>query len=204
MRKFLSLLSRQKGVYMPTLQAFFDAGKTILSFGVSLNATNRQEICEVVGQIADELDRALVLADSYLVGARYSRDNQELIQYLQNAHGKLMSSFYEHQVCAGLYHLADKFAQVFDPTRYAISIASYHQIPELINHLKNGERAVLDDLDEVVRQLQDQAYLLSTAAIDQSEAIKNDIFNALQTHRRELEKHRKKIKTLRRKIVDTL
>lgn len=189
---------------MPTLKAFFDAGKTILSLGASTNAASRQEIRDVVGQLADELDRALILADSYLIGVRYSKDDQELVQYLQNASGKLMNSFYEHHICAGLYHLADKFNQIFDPTRFSISIGSYHEIPELINHLKNGERAVLDDLDEVVRQLQNQAYILSTAPPAQSDAIKLNIFNAVQYHRHEIEKHRKKIRALRRRVVDTL
>jgi hypothetical protein len=189
---------------MPTLQAFFNAAKSIVSLGASTNASCRQEIRDIVGKLSDELDRALSLADSYLVGARFSKDDAELSNYLGSVDGKLMNSFYEHHICAGLYHLADKFGQVFDRTRFSVSIASYDEIPELIRHLKDGERAVLDDLQTMAQQLRDYAAQVARATPQTVEAIKLDLFNAVDYHRHELGKHRKKIKSLRRRLVDGL
>lgn len=189
---------------MPTLDAFFDAAKKIVLLGASTNAAGRQEIRDVVGQLADELDRALVLSDSYLVGVRYSRDDQDLIQYLQTASSKLLTSYHEHHVCAGLYQLADKFRQVFDPIRFSVSISSHQEIPALIGQLKNGERAILDDLDEIVAQLQESAYQLSAASSDQRDAVRLGIMNSVLDHRHQLDRHRKKIRTLRRQVIDKL
>lgn len=189
---------------MPTLKAFFNAVRPIVTLGASTNASCRQEIRDVVGKLSDELDRALLLADSYLAGARYSKDDTELFQYLSQVDSKLMSSFLEHHICAGLYHLADRFDQVFDPTRFSVSVHSYREIPELISHLKNGERAVLDDLDEMARQLKDYASRLRSASPTETDGVKQEIFNAIDYHRHELEKHRKTVKRLRRKIVDSL
>ena len=61
------------------------------------------------------------------MGVQYSRDDQDLVQYLQSVNGKLMGSFQEHHVCAGLYQLADKFAQVFDPARFSVAMKSYSE-----------------------------------------------------------------------------
>jgi hypothetical protein len=187
-----------------TLKAFFEAGKTILSFGSAANASSREEIRTVVGQLSDELDRALMLADSYLIGVQYSRNDQDLVQYLQSVNGKLMGSFHEHHVCAGLYQLADKFGQIFDPTRLSVSINNYSEIPILINHLKHGERAVLDELDDITQALQQLAIQLSNATPGNVDVIKLDISSTVLQSRRTLEKHRKQIKGVRRKIIDSM
>lgn len=189
---------------MPTIKAFFDAAKAVVSLGASTNAACRQDIRDVVGQLADELDRALVLTDSYLTGARFSKDDQELILYLQSANSKLMSNLYENHVCAGLYHLADKFEQVFQPTRFSVSLQSRSEIPELIRHLKNGERAVLDDLDEMIQQLQAYSYKLQAVAPLDTKTVKDEITQAIEYHRVEVAKHRSKLKALRRRTIDAL
>ena len=189
---------------MSTLKAFFDATKAIVLLGAKTNAACRQEMRDVIGRLADELDRALMLADSYLVGTRFSKDDKELIQYLEGANRKLTGTFLEHHICAGLYHLADKFKQVFDPTRFSVSISSYREVPELIAHLRNGERAVLDDLDEIAQELADYSYKLAAAGPQGAEPIKTALFDAVEYHRLELAKRRKKIKSLRRRVIDAL
>ena len=100
-----------------SFKVFLESAKSIITLGASTNATARQEIRDVVGNLGDELDRALSLTDSYLVGAKFSIDDNELAKYLADVDGKLMGSYFEHHICAGLYHLADKFEQVFDPCR---------------------------------------------------------------------------------------
>ena len=52
---------------MATLKSFFEMMKPLLTLGATTNASCRQEIRDVVGNLSDELDRALLLADSYLV-----------------------------------------------------------------------------------------------------------------------------------------
>lgn len=189
---------------MTTIKAFFEAAKTILTFGAATNASSREEIRTVVGQLSDELDRALMLADSYLIGVQYSKDDYELVQYLQSVNGKLMGSLHEHHVCAGLYQLADKFGQVFDPTRFAVSVKNQSEIPNLIHHLKSGERAVLDELDDITQALQRLASQLQNAAPGDTDAIKAEISSTILQSRSTIESHRKKIKAMRRKIIDSM
>lgn len=189
---------------MSTLEAFFKAAKSIVTIGSKTNAENRQKIRDVVGQLGDELDRALMLADSYLAGIRYSINDQDLMQYLGNARFKLQQGFSEHHVCAGLYRLGDEFNQLFDPVKFSVSINSFTEIPELINRLKDGERAVIDDLDQVILKLNNFSMQLSGATPDLIVAIKEDINKEVAKDRQSLEKLRNKIKVLRRRITDEL
>ena len=189
---------------MPTLSSFFNAVKPVITAGAATNASGRHEIRSVVGELCDQLDRALALADSYLAGAQYSRDNVELESYLANIDGKLMCSFSEHHVCAALYALGDKFSQLFDPTRYSVSLSNYFEIPELISHLRNGERAVLDDLDEMTSQFRDLAGRLRISSPDEIDTVRQEIFATIGEQRAELAKHRKEIKAKRRLIVDKM
>lgn len=193
-----------KGKAMSTLKAFFDAGKSIVTLGITANAASRQEIRDVSGKLADELDRGLLLADGWLGGARDVHGDAALVQHLRNGKGQLMNSFHENDVCAALYRLADQFGQLFDPTRFAVSIAGYREIPDLVQHLKNGERAVIDDLDDAVRQLDDLAYRLDSAAPAQAEVVRREIADAVLQHRQAVDTHRKNLRQLRRRIVDAL
>jgi len=189
---------------MSTIKAFFDATKAFVSLGATTNATCRQTIRETVGQLADELERALVLADAYLAGVRYAKDDQDLIQYLQGARMKIMTNLTENHVCAGLYQLADRFEQIFDPLRLSLSIGSYHAIPALIQHLKNGERAVLDDLDVIIQQLQDYAARIYTASQADLPALKRELDQSLEGYRTQLSTQRAAIKSLSRQAIDSL
>jgi len=158
-----------------SFKAFIDAAKSIITVGASTNAAARQEIRDVVGKLGDELDRALSITDSYLVGAKFSIDDNELSRYLADVDGKLMNSYYEHHICAGLYHLADKFEQVFDPTRFSVSISNYNEIPQLVSELKNREQVVLDDLTDLANKLRDYSLELNSGSTSRA---------ALQTSRK--------------------
>ncbi len=76
-----------------SFKAFMEAVKPIITVGASANAAARQEIRDVVGKLGDELERALSLTDSYLVGAKFSIDDNELSRYLADVDGKLMNSY---------------------------------------------------------------------------------------------------------------
>lgn len=182
-----------------SFQAFIKAAKSIVTVGASLNATSRQEIRDVVGKLGDELDRALSLTDSYLTGAKYSIDDDELSRYLSDVDGKLMGSFYEHHICAALYHLADKFEQIFDPTKFSVSIASFDEIPRLVNELKNGEQVVLDDLQDIADKLREYANELISGLSD-----RENILKAIEYHREEVKRYRTQLKKKRREILSKL
>ena len=182
-----------------SFKAFIDAAKSIITVGASTNAAARQEIRDVVGKLGDELDRALSITDSYLVGAKFSVDDKELSRYLADVDGKLMNSYYEHHICAGLYHLADKFEQVFDPTRFSVSISNYNEIPRLVSELKNGEQVVLDDLTDIANKLRDYSQELNSGSISREQ-----VLNAVEYHREEVNRYRKKVKSQRRTLLSKL
>ena len=182
-----------------SFKAFIDAAKSMINLGAATNAGARQEIREVVGKLADELDRALSLTDSYLVGAKYSIDNIELSRYLAEVDGKLMGSYREHHICAGLYQLADKFKQIFDPTRFSVDLANYSEIPKLINELMNGERVILDDLHEMANQLKHDSSQLYSGLTNREQ-----VLTAVECHREEIERYRQQIKQQRRTLLSKL
>lgn len=182
-----------------SFKAYINAAKAIITVGASTNAAARQEIRDVVGKLGDELERALVITDSYLIGAKFSIDDNELSKYLADVNGKLMNSYYEHHICAGLYHLADKFEQVFDPTRFSVSISNYNEIPRLISELKNGEQVVLDDLTDIANKLRDYSQELNSGAIS-----RKHVLSAVEYHREEVSRYRKKVKGQRRTLLSKL
>lgn len=182
-----------------SFKVFIEAVKSIITVGASANACARQEIRDITGELADELDRALSLADSYLIGAKFSVDDHELSRYLADVDSKLMGSFHEHHICAGLYQLADKFEQIFDPTRFAVSFQNYQEIPQLVNELKNGEQVVLDDLQEMAYHLRDYSDKLDGGRMN-----KDEILKSIEYHRSEIKKHRSQIKAKRRELMQKL
>ncbi|GAA6142625.1 hypothetical protein [Hydrogenophaga sp. 5NK40-0174] len=182
-----------------SFKAFLDAAKAIISLGASTNAAARHEIREVVGKLGDELDRALVLTDSYLVGAKFSENDGELAKYLADVDGKLMGSYHEHHICAGLYQLADKFDQVFDPTRFSVSITHYAEVPRLINELKNGESVVLDDLRDIADLLRSYSSHLLSGTMSRDE-----VLAAVETHRVDISRYRKSIRSKKRTLLNKL
>jgi hypothetical protein len=182
-----------------SFKAFIDAAKAIVTAGASTNATSRQEIRDVVGKLGDELDRAFSITDSYLVGAKFSVDDNELARYLADVEGKLMNSYYEHHICAGIYQLADKFSQVFDPTRFSVAVAHYAEIPRLIDELKRGEQVMLDDLQDMAANLRHYSSSLHAGTMTRSQ-----ILDAIEYHRKEIDRYRRSVKARRREILQKL
>ena len=182
-----------------TLESFINAAQPIITLGASANAAARQEIREVVGNLGDELGRALSLTDSYLVGAKFSIDDKELAKYLADVDGKLMGNYQEHHICAGLYHLADKFAQLFNPTKFSVSLSNYNEIPRLIDELKNGEQVLLDDLTDITNELRKYSSQLLSGSMS-----REDVLKVVEYHREKIDLYRKKIKRKRREMLAKL
>jgi hypothetical protein len=140
-----------------------------------------------------------LLTDSYLVGAKFSKDDNELSRYLADVDGKLMGSFLEHHICAGLYHLADKFEQLFDPTKFAVSITGFREIPELISELKIGEKVVLDDLVDIADKLREYS-----AALYANRMTRVQVLDAVEYHRVEIVRYRRSVRAQRRNVLSRL
>ena len=189
----------------PTIETLYCAIKPIITFGASINASGRQRVINVCGELCDALERAIILAESYLQGAKYYKDDKALISYLQQSSHKLMNTYLEHNLCADMYSLTDRFKQVFDPTRYSISIPNSGEIVNLINILRQGERIIIDDFQEMIDAMSDLSQELSQAKTpDDIEKAKRDINRAIDYHLTSCKAHRNAIKRIYRKIIDGL
>lgn len=190
---------------LPTISALVNALRSIVMFGQSINAAGRQRVINVCGELCDELVRAMQLAESYLQGARYYKDDQALIQYLAKPDQKLMQTYLEHNLCAAIYSLSDRFRQVFDPTRYSMSIPKSQEISDLVNVLKNGERFIVDDMQDMVDSMSGLAHdLMNAATPDVSARIKDEIMKAIDFHLKNLKAYKQAIKRVNRRIADEL
>ncbi|MGJ8678091.1 MAG: hypothetical protein ACSHX0_11280 [Akkermansiaceae bacterium] len=189
---------------MGVISEFTKSITNIVRIGGKLNNDQRKEIRDLVGELGDELDRAIRLAQFYLEGGKGIRDSLEMSDYLVSGSHKLMGSYHEYKICAGLYALHDRFDQIFDPVKLAISVGSIQKIHDLINDLSHGERMVIDDLDSMFLSLKELANDLQNAAPDEEEGIKNSIKVALKIEHQSLEEHRKRIKMTMREVFDNM
>lgn len=181
------------------IKAFIAAVKPIISLGASTNAACREEITKAVGSLNDELIRALDLVDSHLVGAKFSIDDNELSRYLAHTDGTLMTSFKEFHICASLYSLADKFDQIFSPIKLSVNVANLAEIKNLIKELANGEKIIIDDLQDILNELRNYSSQLHSGV-----TIREDVLLAIETHRREINRHKSLIKSKYREILKKL
>ncbi len=189
---------------MGVLSEFGKAIVSIVKFGGKLNKDQREGVRKVVGELADELDRALRLAQFYLEGAKNIRDKNELSEYLRSGSQKLMGSYSEYKICAGLYDLHDRFDQIFDPVKLAVAIGNIDKIHALIDSLSHGERMVIDDLDSLFVSLRDLADELDASSQDEEESLKKEIQVMLKIEHSKLEEHRNTIKETMRQVFDNL
>jgi hypothetical protein len=189
---------------MPTLEAFFSAAKSIVTLGAKANAENRAEIRTVVGNLADQLDRALALADVYLGGALVIKDPKELETYLVASYTKIMQDFHDYKVCSALYQLADEFKQLFSSKRLSVSVGELAETKALIERLRDGERAVIDSLEAIMQRLSNLGVELGSAGPRKVPTVRRQISIAVGEGRAQIANHRKHVKTLARRITDNM
>ena len=187
---------------MPTLEAFFSAAKSIVTLGAKANAENRAEIRSVVGNLADQLDRALAWADVYLGGALVIKDPKELETYLVASYPKIMNDFHEYKVCSALYQLADEFNQLFSTKRLSVSVSELAETKVLIERLRDGERAVIDSLEAILRGLSNIGLELGTSGPHKVPTVRKRVSLAVGEGRAQIAEHRRHVKTLTRRITD--
>jgi hypothetical protein len=117
------------------------------------NRENRKEIREVVLSVQSEMERAIELAILYIDGTKRVIPEQELVDHLTGASSKLMASYNEFKICAGLYGLADRFDEVFSSIKGSINYGQIKAVEDLIRDLGNGESLVIDGLRDVTEKM---------------------------------------------------
>ncbi len=150
-------LSNNKEEYMSTVE---DIKKALFDLVTSLPKANkecRKEIRDIILQLESELERSYTLAIIYLEGTYRIKPDFELIDHLANAPIKLLDTFNQYKICAGIYGIRDNFNQIFDPSRFAIAAGKSQRIALLLNDLANGERMIIDMLRSTTDMLNEAA-----------------------------------------------
>ncbi len=164
------------------------------------NRENRKEIRDVVLSVQSEMERAIELAILYIDGTKRVIPDQELIDHLLNASSKLMSSYNEFKICAGLYGLADRFGEVFSSIKGSINIGQINSVEELIRDLSNGERLVMDGLRDITGKMHAYGNELSTLSGDDFDEKKREALERIDLEvismRDQLELFRKSVKSI--------
>lgn len=170
---------------MPLFDDVKSAFQALLSLN-QVNHDNRKLIREVVLALQANLEESLTLTIYYLDGAGRIRDRDELLEHLYNAPMKLMGTFNQLKVCAGLYDLADRFGQVFDSLKGSIALGDIQAVGQLVASLERGERMVMDGLRDTTHQLADAARELQPLADGDYEVRRQQLLADLARERQTL------------------
>jgi len=148
-----------------------------------LNRENRKLIRETILLLQAELERALTMAMYYLDGAARIKGKPELIEHLSMAPQKLLESYNQYKICAGIYGLADEFNEVFTSLPGAIDIQSIESVKSLITSLAGGENMVVDGLRNTTLLLADCANELANLDGDEFEIKKREVLSRVGLER---------------------
>jgi len=130
---------------------------------VELNAAQRQETRDAVGGVADELHRGLDLVAQRIEGAKIIASSKrrgakkELVRYLLESEGQLVSAFSEFKICRGLREKRDHFQQLFHPARRSVRIQNMATVTHLLSELESDERLIIDEVGPLLMELRKAA-----------------------------------------------
>jgi hypothetical protein len=191
---------------MGIFDEFFAGAKEVIKAGPKINADARSQMISILGSLGDDLETALDITIVYLRGGTRVSDPAALSKHLSQAGAKLGGYFKEFKVCNGLYGLRDEFKQIFNPKKYALSLASFRSIPALVNDLTSGERSILDDLSGLMGELASLANDLDAVAGKprRDKAQVKSVHEKLKQKMTELEHRRKDVKKAVRELIDNL
>ena len=190
---------------MGLITSFLESAKAVVTLGASVNRSNRQNVISIVNDLHGELTRGLFLTDSYLRGVKNAENFSTLSTYLRDAETKLMHTFLEHHVCAGIYGLRDRLSGVFDPAQHSIDMNTKDQVIKLIHELSNGERMIIDDVQDMILAFREFADELDAASSDMDKVrIRDDINNAVDINMAKVGEAMKAVKKAARQIIDKL
>lgn len=168
---------------------FDDIRKALMDLATSLpklNRDNRKEIREIVLQLQSELERSITLAIFYLDGVSRIGPTPELLDHLYSAPVKLMDSYNQFKICAGLYGLADRFHDLFSSLKGSIALGNISSIESLIRDLSRGERTVVEGLHDMTTMLADFARELEQLQGAEFDAKRQNLLVRVDLQRNEL------------------
>lgn len=161
----------QHSVYGEFVDAI-GAIKTVVTTGGEINRKQRKRIRDVIGELADELVRAIKITITYLEALKSQRRKKsELVHLLRDAEIQIGGTFSAFGVCSGITDLTDEFSQWFNSVKLAIRVGRRRTIQRSINSLKDGEWAVIRDLQSTARRLRREASKIESAHL------KSDYYN---------------------------
>lgn len=169
-----------------------------------MNKEKREEIRRIVGALGDELERSIEMCQVYLNGAIQISNKEEFVHYLQNAPKKLSNAFKEYRICSHLHELNDRMEQVFNSTKLAVRLGKVSTINELLSHLQYGERSIIDDVDELLRSIDNILIELSNAPKNQVEGIMNEAKLLIIDGKNDLWAKKMKLKETVRIVFDSV
>ena len=133
-------------------QQFKQCSVDIIPNMIRANATSRDEMIDVISDLAAELQEGLDLVSIYLRGAKNIDDANELRQHLQKAQSDLLRFHSEFKICRGLRKIRDRFHRLFDSLPYSINLGQRQEIESLLYDLQQDERLVIEEFSSLWHQ----------------------------------------------------
>ncbi len=142
---------------MDTVTELFNSARQIVVWGSRTNARSRRSIQKAVLDLCAELDRGTAEVITYLNKTKRVKSPETLADRLVGARMELLNTCNEKKICMGLYRLADRFRQLFDPVRLSLNVRTRRQIKRLIETLQRGERGIIDENVQLFADLESWA-----------------------------------------------
>jgi hypothetical protein len=133
-------------------QQFKKCSVDIIPNTIRANAASRDEMIDVISDLAAELQEGLDLVSIYLRGAKNIDDANELRQHLQKAQSDLLRFHSEFKICRGLRKIHDRFNRLFDSLPYSIDLGQRQEIESLLYDLQQDERLVIEEFGSLWHQ----------------------------------------------------
>ena len=121
---------------------------------IQANAASRDELIDVVSDLAGELQEGLGLAATYIRGARHLDSPEDLTKHFLQAEQALYRYHSEFKICKGLRKLRDRFNRMFDALPYSLEIGTRQQIEGLLFELERDENMILEEFKDFWPRIQ--------------------------------------------------
>ena len=140
-----------------------------------LNDNQRKEMREILLQLKSDLSDALIIAEQYFRSIQRTSEESEMLNQMYDAPSQLINTFNELKICSSLMHLHDRFNQWFNKVKASVNTKHLDKIEKLLAQIADRERFVVENLEDIIRELPPIADKIREAA---SEDKKDEILNA--------------------------
>lgn len=193
---------------MSSIDRFLKTSKELLSWASNLQTREKEELIQIVGGLADELNRSLTLFTVYLDGIRINPDDR-LAGYLRTGRGRVLQSFREFEICGDLYSLHSRFGSLLDPATLSVNVANIGSIGKLIQDLASGERFIYGALDHDFSTLEGfasrmESALGQTEPGEQLRTLRSELNQTVDTMVETLRSQQREIRGNARALVDAI